>query len=211
MKEEADLIRYTVKVLVQKTAGQLHREGYYTTRLFAKLWPFFGERLLCTTGLDVKFIIDQFSRNGAKEFENLRGTHLEKTYDYYADLILTAPLGDTTLKNTLSLDEVLKHVQITHLYEFKYLTAFTSLSGAVARDDTYKLKVLGEYIRLSCGIRPHMEQFIVLSDRKDKKKVPPSLDKIRRWFDEADFQEKTEGVIVSIVDADGETIHTIDK
>ena len=209
MKEEADLIRNAVKVLVQETAGQLHREGYYTTRLFAQLWPLFKERLLCTTGLGVKFITDKFEENDATE--KLRRKYLPKTRDYYADLILTAPLGDTTLKNTLSLDEVLKHVQITHLYEFKYLTAFTYLRCKHARTDTYKLKVLGEYIRLSCGIRPHMEQFIVLSDRKDKKKVPPSLDKIRRWFDEADFQEKTEGVIVSIVDADGETIHTIDK
>lgn len=205
---EADQIREALVELVQETAGQLHREDQFTVRLFAKLWPSLRERLLYATGLDVEIIKEQFHRAEVTEVERIRQTFLNKTHDYYADLILTAPLGVTTLKSTLSQAEVLTQVPITHLYEFKYLTAFPSLPRKRAREDTYKLKVLGEYIRLSCGTLPHLEQFIVASDRVSDR--GNSLELLLSWFADEEIKKDTKGVIVSIVDVDG-TIHRIDK
>ena len=205
---EADHIREAVVELIRDTAGQLHREDQFTVRLFAKLWPTFRERLLYATGLDVKEIVKQLDRGGETEVEELRKVHLEKTYDYYADLILTAPLGSAQLKSTLSQADVLTQVPITHLYEFKYLTSFPFLPRKRAREDTYKLKVLGEYIRLSCGVLPHLEQFIVASNRKSKRSN--SLELLLSWFADDEIKKDTEGVIVSIVDTKG-TIHRIDK
>jgi len=172
------------------------------------LWPSFRERLLYATGLDVNAISGKFKSAGALEIENLRDNFLRDTYDYYADLILTAPLGTTRLRSTLSQADVLTQISITHLYEFKYLTAFPSLPRKRAREDTYKLKILGEYIRLSCGTLPHMEQFIVASDRVSKRRY--SLDLLLSWFADDTIKKDTGGVIVSIVDVDG-TIHRIDK
>jgi len=206
--KESDHIREAVVELIRDTAGQLHREDQFTVRLFAKLWPTFRERLLYATGLDVKEIVKQFDCGGKTEVEELRKVHLDKTYDYYADLILTAPLGSVQLTSTLSQVEVLKQVPITHLYEFKYLTAFPSLPRKRAREDTYKLKVLGEYVRLSCGTLPHLEQFIVASGRTCKHKH--SLELLLSWFADDEIKKDTEGVTVSIVDVDG-TIHRIDK
>lgn len=121
---------------------------------------------------------------------------------------MTAPLGDTPLKSTLSQAEVLTQVPITHLYEFKYLTAFPSLPRKRAREDTYKLKVLGEYVRLSCGKLPHMEQFIVASERKSKRRH--TVQSLRSWYADDEIKKDTEGVTVSLVDVFG-TIHRIDK
>lgn len=206
--KEADQIREAFEELVRETKGQLHREDQFTVRLFAKLWPSFRERLLYATGLGVDAIKERFWHSGAIEVEALRDNFLRDTYDYYADLILTAPLGSAQLKSTLSQAEVLTQVPITHLYEFKYLTSFPFLPRKRAREDTYKLKVLGEYIRLSCGVLPHLEQFIVASNRESKRRN--SLELLLSWFADDEIKKDTEGVIVSIVDVDG-NIHRIDK
>lgn len=206
--KEANQIREALVELVRETAGQLHREDQFTVRLYAKLWPSFQERLLYATGLDVQIIKEQFQRAGVTEVERIRDTFLNKTYDFYADLILTAPLGVTKLKSTLSQAEVLAQVPITHLYEFKYLTAFPTLPRIRAREDTYKLKVLGEYVRLSCGKLPHMEQFIVASERISKRRH--TIHSLRSWYADDEIKKDTDGVTVSLVDVDG-TIHNIDK
>ena len=202
---EIDDIRSTISTIARSSADQLHREEHFTIMLFAALWPTYSDRLLSTTGLDINILR---SKIGGTEADKIRDRHLSRTRDFYADLLMTAPTNGLRLKNSLSIDKVLEQAPITHLCEFKYLTAFPSLSPKIAKEDTYKLKVLGEYIRIASGTAPHMEQFIVASKRSCKH--PKSVQNLIQWFNDEEIKSGTTGVRISIVDVDG-VIHTVDK
>lgn len=197
MNEISD-VRDAISLIARSTAGQLHREEYLTVMLFATLWPKYSGRILGTTGLTLDTLRHGIQGTAADE---IRAEYLPKTKDFYPDLLVTAPHGYSSLTSTLSIDAVLAAAQITHLYEFKYLTSFPSLPRKFARQDTYKLAVVGEYIRQETGVLPHMEQFIVASDRK--KAQHRTIDALTRWFDDEQFKSRTMGVVVSIVGTDG--------
>jgi hypothetical protein len=202
---EIDDIRSAISKLARNTAGQLHREEQLTVMLFASLWAKYSGRLLGTTGLPLNILQARIQGTPA---EDIRQKHLPKTKDFYPDLLITAPLHGLDLPNTLNIDAVLESAPITHIYEFKCLTSFPSLPRKIAREDTYKLKVVGEYIRLKTGVLPHMEQFVVESNRK--KAAKKNLDRLLRWFDDDELKAQTKDVVVSVVAVDG-SIHEVDK
>lgn len=196
---EANIISRAISDLVVATANQIHREEYFTTMLFGSLWQAFGVRMLGTTGLGLTTLQPVIKGTHA---DSLRAQHLPKTKDYYVDLLITTPLDGRRITSTLRIDDVLLDRNVTHLYEFKYFTSFQTMSRHHAREDGYKLKVLGEYVRISSGLLPHMEQFIVLSKRPCKAK-PKTVASVSRWFDDIAYRSDTQGVIKSIVDVDG--------
>ena len=201
---ELEDIRSALSTIARSTADQLHREEHFTIMLFASLWPAYSDRLLSTTGLGVDVLKARISDT---EADKIRGLHLPDTKDFYADFLMTAPMKAGRLKSTMSIDAVLEQATITHICEFKYLTAFPSLSKKIAREDTYKLKILGEFIRISSGISPHMEQFVVASKRNCKH--PHDVNALMNWFGDAEFRADTQGVRISIIDVDG-VIHSVD-
>lgn len=204
---EIDDIRSAISTIAHATADHLHREEHFTIMLFAALWPKYSDRLLSTTGLDLKKELQPVI--AGTEADEIRKLYLNKTQDFYADLLLTAPMPHGNHLNcTLSIDRVLKQSPITCICEFKYLTAFPTLPKKIARQDTYKLKVLGEYIRIVSGTAPHMEQFIVASRRQCK--YPKSVDNLIQWFSDDEIKSDTKGVRISIVDVDG-VIHSVEK
>lgn len=197
---EAQVISEAVSALVRATADQIHREEYFTTMLFGSLWQAFGVRMLGTTGLELATL--QSKIYGTKA-DDIRGQHLPHTKDFYADLLLTAPSHGRPITSTLRIDTVLHDIPITHLYEFKYFTSFQTMARHHAREDGYKLKVLGEYIRVVTGVPPHMEQFIVLSKRPYKHAKPKTVESVSTWFNDEAYKTDTQGVIIGIVDTDG--------
>jgi len=201
MNEITD-VRETMSSIARSTSDQLHREEYLTVMLFASLWPKYSGRILGTTGLTLDTLQRRIQGTPADE---LRKEHLPKTKDFYPDLLITAPLDGHDLISTLSIDAVLGATQITHIYEFKYLTSFPTLPRKIAREDTYKLKVIGEYIHQETGTLPHMEQFIVASEREKAQRK--NVDALMRWFDDDELKAKTTGVVISIVGTDGK-IHS---
>ncbi|HMO52799.1 MAG TPA: hypothetical protein PKE26_16615 [Kiritimatiellia bacterium] len=195
---EINTVRTAVTCMAKNTAGQLHREDYYTMMLFAALWPELNTRLLGTTGIGLEDLTPDRIGNYA---ERLRQRYLPDTKNYFADLLITAPNYGAPLKSTLEIDEVLQQIPITHIYEFKFFASFPTLPRQVARKDTYKLKILGEYIRIACGQLPHMEQFVFMSHRNAKRQH--SIESLLEWFQEDQFVADTSGVIVSVVDTNG--------
>lgn len=193
-------IRSAVSALARRTADQRHREQQFTMMLCAELWPHLGERLLAWTGLDWKTLIKRIE---GTEADRIRQDHLPDTKDFYADLIVTDPPKDVHLKSTLRIDHVLEQMPISCIYEFKYLTSFPSLSRKIAREDTYKLKVLGEYVGRFIGRKPHMEQFIIASRRSQAGKRIRTVETLNSWFQDAEFRTVTSEVVITIVDVDG--------
>lgn len=173
--------------------------------LFTKLWPQYEGRLLTATGITLKTLQELILDTA---IDDIRKSHIPKTKDFYPDLLITEPQNGRCLMSTLSIDAVLESEKITHLYEFKYLTSFPSLPRKIAREDTYKLKVVGEYIRQATGTIPYMEQFLVTSERPNAQHK--TVDALMCWFGDDEIKANTTGVVVSIVGTDG-AIHTIDK
>ena len=203
---EIDDIRSAISTIARATADHLHREEHFTIMLFAALWPKYSDRLLSTTGLDLNTKLLPII--AGTDADIIRDRHLNTTQDFYADLLLTSPINGNHLTCTLSIDLVLKQAPITHICEFKYLTAFPTLSRKIAQKDTYKLKVLGEYIRMVSGTAPHMEQFVVASRRQCK--YPKSVENLKQWFSDDEIIMSTKDVHISIVDVDG-IIHSVEK
>ena len=198
----ARVVRDEVGRLVASTAYETHREDHFTVILFAQLWPVLQERLLYSTGLGLDPLLSKIKDS---ETDHLRQTRLPKTKDFYPDLIITAPLNGVCRKSTIGIDHFIDQFNVTHLYEFKYLTAFTTLSRGTARKDTYKLKILGEYVRVATGQLPHLEQFIVMTNRPAKR--THTIESLQSWFNDEQIKIETEGVQVSIMDTAG-GIHT---
>ena len=193
-------VRSTLSALVSQTADQVHREDHFTMMLCAELWPALRGRLLFRTGLGWRILAKWLEGTDA---ERIRQCHLPDTKDFYADLIVTDPAAEKSPTSTCSIDDVLKEMPIACLYEFKYLTSFTTLNPRKAREDTFKLKVLGEFVRLSVGSTPHMEQFVIASRRRRNARKPASVERLTNWFQDAEFRSSTEGVAITIVDTDG--------
>lgn len=199
----AALIHETIGALALRHARVMHREDHYSLALFGMLWERLGERMLVATGLGVKHLEEKIQGTHA---DSLRRAHLPETKDFYADLLITKPSETERPVMMLSLDMFIDRLPITHLYEFKFLNAFPSLSRKLARADTYKLRVLGEYVRQCTGTLPHMEQFVFESTRPDKK--PRTVRHLRAWFEEASFRREVDCVHISLVDSQG-TIHSV--
>ncbi len=195
------LVRDKLAENVATMAQEIHREDHFTVRLYAKLWSHLDERILYSTGLYKTQLVPRIEGSDA---EALRQKRLPKEMDFYADLIVTAPFKNGERPCTLSIDDFIEHVPITHLYEFKYLTAFQTLSRKIARKDTYKLQVMGQYVLSATGRLPYLEQFVVMSKRAAKR--VHSLESLRSWFHDPEFSKETKDVRISIVDTDG-TIH----
>lgn len=174
------------------------REDQYSMVLFAKLWPLLGGQLQVSTGLGREYLLPRIKDTSA---DALRMRRLPKTKDFYADLIVTEAPGPEAPTCFLGLNDFADRLRVTHLFEFKYLSAFTSLSRGVARKDGYKLKVLGEYVRCMCGTAPHMEQVIFNFHRPGKKMR--TNEQLASWFRGDDFLKEAEGVSVLIVDSSG--------
>lgn len=191
-------IRLAIQNIARNTANQIHREEHFTIMLFASLWPKYSERLLSTTGLELSKLLSRIAGSGA---DQLRQRHLGRTKDFYLDLLLTAPMNGKHLSSTLNIETVLAETPITHICEFKYLTSFPSLPRKVAREDTYKLQILGEYIRSVSGTAPEMDQFVVASNRGLK--APRSLHSLTQWFSDAEFRAETRNVRINLVDTNG--------
>lgn len=184
--------------LVQRTAGALHREEYFTSRLTARLWPHLGERILGTTGLYVN-VLEQVIRGSPADA--LRMQYLPKTKDFYADLMVLDDLAGTRLRSSLTIDAVLEQVGITHLYEFKYLTSFPTMEPRHAKADTCKLVVLGEFVHAVTGVRPCLHQFVVATNRVAKK--TRTVQNLLGWFSEDMVRGAWRNVCIEVVDPDG--------
>ncbi len=193
-----ELVRKRLAETVAATANEIHREEHFTVRLFAQLWPQLGERILYATGLYLSQLVPRIE---GSEWEALRKKRLPKGKDFYADLIVTDPFKIGERFCTLSIENFIERIPVTHLFEFKYLTAFQTLPRGKAREDTYKLQIMGQYVLSATGRLPHLEQFIVLSIRPSKR--THTLDTIRNWFRDNEFRNETKDVSISIVDTDG--------
>jgi hypothetical protein len=194
----AEEVQNKLSLLVVETANEIHREEYFTAMLFAHLWPIYGKRLLFTSGLGLAPLLSQIKGSTA---DLVRQKHLPGTKDFYADLIITAPLSRTDPSSTMGIDHFLPKRQITHLYEFKYLTSFPTLSRKHAREDTYKLQILGEYVFAVSGVRPYLEQFVMLTNRPAKR--THTIKSLQGWFMDEEIQAKTPDVCVTLVDTFG--------
>lgn len=195
------LVRDKLAETVAATAQEIHREEYFTVRLFAQLWSRLNERILYSTGLYITQLVPRIEGSDA---DALRRKYLSKGMDFYADLIVTAPFKNGERPCTLSIADFIERVPVTHLYEFKYLTAFQTLSRKIAREDTYKLQIMGQYVLSATGRLPYLEQFVVMSKRAAKR--VHTLESLRNWFRDPEFRKETKNVHISIVDTDG-TIH----
>lgn len=167
--------------------------------LCAELWPTLSGRLLFRTGLDWRVLAKRIEGTHAGQ---IRQDRLPRTKDFYADLIVT----EGCPASSCNIDDVLKETPILCLYEFKYLTSFTTLGPKRARADAYKLEVLGEFIRGSTGQLPHLEQFIVASQRQRPGKRQPTVHRLKTWFEEPAFRSAKRNVVISILDLDGRTV-----
>ena len=181
--------------LAVKLAHRPHREDYYTTAICAEAWPQLHNRILVATGLGLDPLREVL---GSHEIDNLRARCLPETKDFYADLVLTEDQSSFTGNSFLALNDFSRALKITHLFEFKFLSSFPSLSRGIARADTFKLKVLREYVRITCGEFPHTEQVIFNLKRHDK--PPKRLSTIMGWFTDPAFRADTDGVLISIID-----------
>ena len=184
---------------VAAMTNEVHREDHFTVLLYAQLWPEFGDRILYSTGLYVDQLIARINGTVA---DDLRLDRLSDAKDFYADLIVTDSFQKGSRDCTLSIADFIERVNVTHLYEFKYLTSFPTLPRKVAREDTYKLQVMGQYVLSATGRLPHLEQFVVLSNRLAKR--VHTVESIQNWFSETEFREETKDVRISIMDTHGQ-------
>ncbi len=201
MKSISKLIANQLSINVASMANEIHREDHFSVLLYAQLYPKLGKRMLYATGLYVDQLV---ARIKDTEAENLRIKHLKKGKDFYADLIITDTFKKPEFYKTLTIDNFIEQIPVTHLYEFKYLTSFPSLSKAIAREDTYKLQIMGEYVLNITGKLPHLEQFVVMSNRPNNQtNKPRSFDTIKDWFSCNEFKRETQNVKISIIDTAG--------
>ena len=195
----AEQIRLQISQNVAVMGHEIHREDHFTVQLYAQLWPELGNRILYSTGLYVDQLIPRIRGTFA---EAILSERLTNAKDFYADLIVTDPFQKGSRACTLSIADFIESVRVTHLYEFKYLTSFPTLPRKVAREDTYKLQVMGQYVLAVTGQMPHLEQFVVLSNRLAQR--VHTVESLQNWFSDAAFRKETQDVSISIVDTHGQ-------
>lgn len=194
-----DVVRETYSRFAKTYGSHVHREGHYTLALCAMLWPYLGDRLLVSTGLP----FDKLEGKLDPQVDALRRERIPKTRDFYVDLLLTsAPYLLHPGEFLQGLHEFADCLPVTAIYEFKYLSAFPTLSRQVARADAVKLKVVGDYLRNVSGVLPHRELVIFNFPASD---YPPKQNsRLRAWFVEEGFVDLVSDIHILIVDQHGE-------
>jgi hypothetical protein len=195
---EIDYVHQGYQELARKFSGHVHREGHYTMALCAELWPHLRDRMLVWTGLGVNSLRAKIG----PQTESIRQKYLPRTKDFYADLLLTNISYRTyNCEDLTGLDVFSDSLPVSHVFEFKFLSAFTTLSRKIAREDTAKLRVLGGYLEKSLGRMPYLEQVVFNFPRKGVRAKSTGL--LQRWFTADGFKDQFPEVKVLIVDQDG--------
>jgi hypothetical protein len=175
---DTDTIRTVLSEVGATMSRRFHREDHYTMAICANLWQMFKDRMFVAVGLDVGALTEVI---GGTKVDELRIQRLPP--------------------QMLALNQFTKNLPPTHVFEFKFLNAFPTLPKKVARADSYKLYILGQYIQRVSGTMPYLEQVLFTSTRTDKR--IRSVAELSAWFQDEEIKTETEGVHVSIIDADG--------
>lgn len=198
---EIERIHNEFRWLAEHNKGRKHREGQYTMALCGGLWSDYGKQMLVHTGLGREQL---WNNVGEAVRTVLNGPLLSKTMDFYPDLLLTdVSVESYPDKDFCGLDRFVGAVSITHVFEFKFLNAFTTLSRGKAREDTAKLYVLGEYLKNknASGKQPHLEQVIFNFTAPGCR--PKTNQQLRSWFTDGGFRGQFKDVAITIVSPEG--------
>lgn len=195
---DTDTIREVLSKVGATMSRRFHREDHYTMAICANLWQMFKDRMFVAVGLDVGALTEVI---GGTKVDELRIQRLPDTKDFYPDLLITTSPGVSLPPQMLALNQFSKNLPPTHVFEFKFLNAFPTLPKKVARADSYKLYILGQYIQRVSGTMPYLEQVLFTSTRTDRR--IRSVAELSAWFQDEEIITETEGVHVSIIDADG--------
>ena len=153
---------------------------------------------MVSTGLNLADMTGKLS----PAVDRLRQEWLPDTKDFYADMLLAeVPYLSYKGEFLQALHEFAHELPITHVYEFKYLSAFPTLSRNVTRQDAIKLMVIGDYLHAVSGKTPHLEQVIFNFPASDYPRK--TTERIRSWFETDGFLALVPNVNVTVVDHSG--------